>query len=161
MSRPVRASLAISFSSNLGSDVLQVETDDRPDGGNSGRTAFYPGDTVYLLEYKSPAVRVEDRFATDGGLVVASVGSRVMREFVTVSGDKTASTTKPIDSGLTVLRSWGRPYAITGYFGSSISLAAPTVAVLEVQYTAKYSLLRLSGSSGEAPVLIHIMGIVD
>lgn len=161
MTKPVRTSLTISFSSNLGGDILQLEVDSRVDGFNAGRTQFYPGDTVYLLEYKTANVSMQDRFCTDGGVMARGSGTMEITEFVTVAGSKTGSTSKPIASGLSILRSWGRPAALAGYSGSTINLVNETVAVLEVRYTTSYTLLQLSGASGEAPVLVYAMGIAE
>lgn len=159
MTRPVRTSLSISFSSNLSREVLQLEVDGRVEGGNRGRTQFYPGDSVHLLEFRTNRVSVVDRFATDGGLVALGTGSIEITEFVTVSGAKIGNTTRPISSGFSLLRYWGRPVTISGYDGSTINLQSETVAVLEVRYTTQFTVLRLSGASGEAPVIVYVMGI--
>lgn len=161
MTKPVRTSLTISFSSNLGGNTLQLEVDSRVDGHNSGRTQFYPGDTVYLLEYKTNDVSIQDRFCTDGGVVALGTGLMEITEFVSIAGSKTGNTSKPIASGLSITRSWGRPVSLASYQGTTLTLVAETVAVLEVRYTTTYTLLRLSGSSGDAPVLVYVMGIVE
>ena len=161
MTSPIRTSLVIAFGSNLDSDILQVEVDPRPDGLNAGRSNFYPGDTVYLLEYKTPEVSILDRYATDGGLVALGSGSMTTTEFVTVSGGATVSASKPISGSLVVLRSWGRPATVRSYSGVTVNLAEPTVAVLEIRYVTNYQVLRLSGSSGVAPVLVYLMGTVE
>ena len=161
MTRAVRTSLTISFSSNLGGDILRIEVDSRVEGLNAGRSQFFPGDTVYLLEYKTPNVEIQDRFCTDGGVMALGTGTTEITEFVSIAGSKTGNTTKPISSGFSILRSWGKPVSLTGYQDSTIILANETIAVLEVRYTARYSVLQLSGASGDAPVLVYVMGIAE
>ena len=161
MTKPVRTSLFISFSSNLSREVLQIEVDGRLEGGNRGRTQFYPGDSVHLLEYRTGSVSIIERFTTDGGLVVLGTGTKDITEFVTVSGANVGSTTRPIFGGFSLLRYWGKPVTIAGYAGSTINLQSETVAVLEVRYTTQFTVLRLSGASGEAPVIVYVMGIAE
>jgi hypothetical protein len=72
----LRATTRLSFGERAtGREVLSVEVDSRPEGLNSGRTSFDPGDTAYILIYKSENVKVKSVRASTGSVVTKSVGT--------------------------------------------------------------------------------------
>mgnify|MGYP000978255213 FL=1 len=85
----------------------------------------------------------------------------VVEEFVTAVNTKSFNTDRPIYADFTILKAWGMPVSVTGMRGNLVSIAEPAIAVLQVRYVTRFTVLRLSGASGEAPVLVYSMGIAE
>jgi hypothetical protein len=77
---------------------LSAEIDRRADGLNGGKTSFNPGDTVYILVYKSDNVTLTDLEASAGS--VAQTGYEIVTKTDEVFFEKedSASLSTPADS---------------------------------------------------------------
>lgn len=157
MTNKLTSSVTVSFKTDI-DGLLVMEVDDRPDGLNAGDTTFYPGDSPGFLVYKSAAVDIYNLRATEGAIATAGVGSRVVTEWLTCAMEKQARTKYPVSSGLSIITAKGD--SIAGYSVTEEGLTFPTkvLAVVEVQYTAIFSAYRLTGASGEAPVIVFAAG---
>ena len=160
MSSPVSTSLTLTFASNLPAESLSLAIDSRKDGYNGGGTTFYPGDSPVLLEYRSSAVQIERRYATDGALSVLGTGSHYVEEFITVANTNVANLSKPYTGGFSVLGQWGQGVTVKSVEASSLTLTSKKIAVLKVKYLTTFTALRLSGAAGDAPVLVYVAGYV-
>ena len=71
---------------------LSAEVDTRPDGLNGGRSSFSPGETAYILVYKSDNVSITDTICSAGSLsaqgsAVVTVTEELMFEDADTPGD--------------------------------------------------------------------------
>ena len=74
---------------------LSAEVDTRPDGLNGGRSSFSPGETAYILVYKSDNVSITDTICSAGslssqGTAVVSVTEEIMFEDAEVAAKRQA-----------------------------------------------------------------------
>ena len=63
------ATIRVQFGNPDGSEAaghLSAEIDTRPGGLNGGRTSFNPGETAYILVYKSDNVSITDTICSAG-----------------------------------------------------------------------------------------------
>ena len=66
--RAITATLVVNFGQQAGArtDGLVAEIDNRPDGLNAGRTAFSPGDEVFILLYKTSNITLNAAISSAG-----------------------------------------------------------------------------------------------
>ena len=105
------ATIRVQFGNPDGSGAsghLSAEIDTRPQGLNGGRSSFSPGETVYLLVYKSDNVSITDTICSAGSL--SSQGSAVVTvtEELMFEDSDTATLGKPARSSLTQSVWYGR-----------------------------------------------------
>jgi len=105
MANTVTTSIVVQFTQADGtSGTLVMEVDDRAtaDGGlNGGKTSFMPGDTVWLLRYKSSNVVLDAQETSLGSLAEGAAVVVSKTEDVTFAGETEASVRYPITSGFT------------------------------------------------------------
>ena len=160
MTKSVTTSLTIGFSSNLDKSVLSLEVDSRPTGYNNGKTSFFAGDSPAFLLYKSPAVALQVLRATQGLIQHIGTVTMVEDEWLECPMASSVNTGKPVDSGMTILGSYGD--ATTGYSVQESGIYFPTkrLVVLHVQYTTKATAYRITGTLGDAPIIVYALGSV-
>lgn len=167
----ITTSLVVNFNkSSDSSDILKLEIDDREDGLNNGKTSFAPGDTVYLLLFKSPNVTIDNILCTTGS--IANVGSAVksIDDFINFPNEQETNADYPVSGGFTYSLLGGNynaPLTVindgTAFkWAAPVSPAAPKIAIFRVRYNSNAIVLRLSGTmiSGldEYPIMVYVNG---
>lgn len=155
----ISTSISIAFRTSLvGDGVLAIEADDRPEGMNAGKTQFTVGDNPGLLVYKTSNVNLLSMHTTEGGLNDEGADTRVVEEFITYADSREGEFSKPVYSDFTILQVWGG--SVGDYFRNDTQLILPEVSLLvvKVRYTVRFHKFRLSGASGEAPVVVLARG---
>ena len=142
------ATVRVQFGDSAGSanGHLSAEIDARTDGLNGGKTAFTPGETVYLLVYASANVTVTEMLCSAGSL--ARHGSAV----VTVTEDllfeeaDTATLGKPARASLTQSAWYGRSLGTLTLQADRMTLKAANrgVGVARVSYETLAQVVALS-----------------
>lgn len=117
---------------------LSAEIDTRPDGLNGGRNAFSPGETVYILVYKSDNVSITDTICSAGSL--SAQGSTIVDkadELMFEDAD-TATLPVPARSGLSSTTWYGRNLGTLTLQSDKVTARASSkgVGVAKVTYEA-------------------------
>lgn len=115
---------------------LSAEVDTRPGGLNAGRSSFNPGETVYILVYKSDNVSITDTICSAGSLT--SQGTTVVdaTEELMFEGDDVATLNKPVRSGISQAVWYGRSLGTLALQSDKVTVKASSkgVAVAKVTY---------------------------
>lgn len=137
-------SIVISFGDQAGAASaanahLSAKVDDRATGLNNGNTSFKPGDTCWILIFKS------DNVALDGDPILSagtlSGGQQVtgisMTEQITFSNTNTSSISVP-STGISTTKWLGRSLGSLSLSGnkSEVTASSKGVAVAKVTYLA-------------------------
>ena len=160
MTSPIHTSLVLDFQTQADGGVLQLEIDSRPEGTNNGVTTFYAGDSPGFLMYRSSNVVSVSFLSSEGGIASAGGGTTDIVEFLTVANAREVGFSKPRSGGLSIIGHWGDTPQVQEITETQIIFTKPIVTVLRVSYSAAFSAHRLTGASGEAPVLIVAIGEV-
>lgn len=97
--RVITASQIINFDDDSDEDrgILSLEVDSREDGLNAGKTSFQPGDSVGLLLYRSPNVRiVAGPILTAGSIAEEGIHITDHVGFLPYAGETSANMSHPI-----------------------------------------------------------------
>ena len=157
----INASIVIDIRSSSGAEGgLSAEIDSRPDGLNGGVTTFYEGDNPGILLFKTGNVVNVEGFATDGHITHVGSGTMEVTEWVTFANTNTASASKDITGGFTILKAKGDSLPDIKYSGTTITCSRAVLAVLQIRYTARFVKYRLVGAEGDAPVVVMFSGDV-
>ena len=128
------------------SGQLSAEVDTRPDGLNGGRSSFNPGETVYILVYKSDNVTVTDTICSAGSM--AAQGSTVVTktEELMFEDADTASLQVPAQSSLSSTVWYGRSLGNLTLQSDKVTVRASSkgVGVAKVTYGALALIYALS-----------------
>lgn len=152
------ATLRVQFGNPDGSEAaghLSAEVDNRPGGLNGGKTAFQPGETVYILVYKSDNVSINDTVCSAGSLSPqGSVTVSVTEELMFEDSD-TATLGKPARSSLAQAVWYGRSLGnlVLQSDKTTVKAATKGVGVAKVTYDALalvYALSSPATLNGEA-----------
>lgn len=160
MTSPINTSLTIQFAVRS-EGLLSMEVDSRVEGLNKGMTTFYKGDSPGFLVHRSSNVTSVAIRSTEGGILFVTSGSEFVEEFITFAGERSASFSKPCRGNFSVLSSYGDSYTIRAVAEDGLRLADDALAVLYVRYRTEFSAYRLTGASGDAPVVILATGVVN
>lgn len=117
---------------------LSAEVDTRPDGLNGGKSSFSPGETVYLLVYKSDNVSITDAICSAGSLSAqGSVVVTVIEELMFEDSD-TATLSKPARANISQVVWYGRSLGGLTLQSDKVTVKAQDkgVAVAKVTYDA-------------------------
>lgn len=87
---------------------LSAEVDARPGGLNGGRTSFSPGETVYILVYKSDNVRITETICSAGSLSAQGTATVTITDELMFEDTDTASLSVPARAGLASSAWYGR-----------------------------------------------------
>lgn len=142
------ATIRVQFGNPDGSGAeghLSAEVDSRPGGMNGGRSSFSPGETVYLLVYKTDNVNITDTLCSAGSLSSAGTASITVSEEVMLEDNDTATLPKPASGAISVV--WqGRSLGSLTLQPDKLTAKAEArgVAVARVTYTAQALVYALS-----------------
>lgn len=159
MSSSLNASISVEFASNLDRAVLQVEVDSRADGLNKGKTTFYPGDSPAFLVFKTQDVSLEKILTTQGYVQSVGSGSFTVEEWVTCAMSRTVNLTRPASGGVSILEYYGDLPKISSVYGATLTFAEKVLTSMKVSYTTQYQGYRVTGSLGDAPVIVYVQGV--
>lgn len=125
---------------------LSAEIDTRPTGLNGGRNAFIPGETVYILVYKSDNVTITDTICSAGSM--SAQGSVVVSQSEDLMFEDTDTVTlgTPAHTGLTSTTWFGRSLGALTLQSDKVTARAASkgVAVAKVTYEALAQVYALS-----------------
>lgn len=143
------ATIRVQFGSPDGADAaghLSAEIDTRPDGLNGGRTSFNPGETAYILVYKSDNVSITDTICSAGSLSPQGSAIVSVTEELMFEDADTASLGKPARSGLSQSVWYGRSLGSLTLQSDKVTVkaAAKGVGVAKVTYDALAQVYALS-----------------
>lgn len=115
---------------------LSAEIDDRPDGLNAGKTSFNPGETAYLLVFKSDNVSITDTICSAGSLSAQGSTLVSVSEELMFEDADTATLGKPARSSLAQTVWYGRSLGTLTLQSDMMTVRADSsgVAVAEVTY---------------------------
>lgn len=132
------ATIRVQFGSGtLESDHLSAEVDDRAAGPNEGKTTFLPGDTAWMLVYRSEGIELALE-SSAGSIVGGTEVALVKTEDVSFEAGATGSLPVParaITDVLWIGRSLGALQL--GADGMSLTAASSGVAIARVTYAVK------------------------
>jgi hypothetical protein len=142
---------------------LSAEVDTRPDGLNGGRTSFSPGETIYILVYKSENVTITDTICSAGSITAQGSTALTLTEEVMFEDSDTSQLPKP--SRLSSLASslwYGRSLGSLTLQSDKMTVKAQSkgVAVAKVTYTAEasvYALTAPASLNGETDFSILVL----
>lgn len=117
---------------------LSAEIDTRPEGLNGGRSSFSPGETAYILVYKSDNVSITDTICSAGSLTAQGSTVATVTEELMFEDADTASLGKPARSGLTRTVWYGRSLGSLTVQSDKVTVKAASkgVGVAKVTYDA-------------------------
>lgn len=135
------ATIRVQFGSPDGSNAtghLSAEIDTRPGGLNGGRTSFSPGETAYILVYKSANVSITDTVCSAGSLSAQGSAVVSVTEELMFEDSDTASLGKPARSGIGQSVWYGRSLGSLTLQSDKVSVKASAkgVGVAKVTYDA-------------------------
>lgn len=115
---------------------LSAEVDTRPDGLNSGRSSFNPGETAYILVFKSDGVSITDTLCSAGSLSPQGSAVVTVTEELMFEDADTATLGKPARSSLTQTAWYGRGLGALSLQADKVTVKAQAkgVAVAKVSY---------------------------
>ncbi|MDO8313754.1 MAG: hypothetical protein Q7T00_00715 [Rugosibacter sp.] len=124
-----------------GSDAsghLSAEVDTRPSGMNGGRSSFSPGETVYILVYKTDNVSITDTICSAGSLSAQGTTVVTVSEELMFEDADTATLGKPARSNLSQSVWYGRSLGALTLQSDKVTVKASSkgVGVAKVSYDA-------------------------
>ena len=169
MASTITASVVVQFTKGDSGGVLVVEVDGRePSAGglNGGNSSFLPGDTAYLLLYKSPTVVIDWVESSLGAIYAGQLVSIAQEEDITFADTTEATIQYP--AGFLDSYTWlGRNLGTVSLTNDN-QLRIPTPAagdhacgVCRVKYTTEarvYTLQHSDPGLAEYPVLALFIG---
>lgn len=117
---------------------LSAEVDTRPEGLNGGRSSFSPGETAYILVYKSDNVSITDTICSAGSLTAQGSAVVPVAEELMFEDSEIATLGKPARSGLSQSVWYGRSLGTLTLQSDKVTIRAASkgVAVAKVTYDA-------------------------
>lgn len=117
---------------------LSAEIDTRPDGLNGGRNAFSPGETVYILVYKSDNVSITDTICSAGSMSADGTTVVSKTEELMFEDADTATLQLPARSALSSTTWYGRSLGTLTLQSDKVTARASSkgVGVAKVTYEA-------------------------
>jgi hypothetical protein len=125
---------------------FSAEIDGRSDGLNAGKTSFAPGDSVYILVYRSGNARVAGTDCSAGSISANGSASVTVSEDIMFEGEQTASLQRPAAGGLTGTVWLGRDLGALslGSDKTTVTASSKGVAVARVTYAGTADVYKLS-----------------
>lgn len=135
------ATIRVQFGNPDGSDAaghLSAEIDTRPSGLNGGRSSFSPGETAYILVYKSDNVNITDTICSAGSLSAQGTTMVTVTEELMFEDADMASLSKPARSSISQSVWYGRSLGSLTLQSDKVTVKASAkgVAVAKVTYDA-------------------------
>lgn len=117
---------------------LSAEVDTRPSGMNGGRSSFSPGETVYILVYKTDNVSITDTICSAGSLSAQGTTVVTVSEELMFEDADTATLGKPSRSSLSQSVWYGRSLGALTLQSDKVTVKASSkgVGVAKVSYDA-------------------------
>lgn len=153
------ATIRVQFGSPDGaggaSGHLSAAVDSRSTGLNGGKTAFQPGETVYILVYKSDNVSITETICSAGSLSAQGTATVTITDELMFEDSDTASLSVPARSSLATSVWYGRSLGSLTLQGDKVTVKAASkgVGVAKVSYEALaqvYALASPVSLNGEA-----------
>lgn len=150
----VTTSVTINFGGSAGSNVFNAEVDSRPEGYNKGSTNFFPGDTAYLLLYKTTNVTKVRAFPSSGSVSSAGSATVEKKETVTLTNSREFSTSAPVTGSYSINWYGNQPAGLVKTGENTFAAAENTVAVGEITYQTTADVYALSNVQYPAAVVV-------
>jgi hypothetical protein len=117
---------------------LSAEIDTRANGLNGGRSAFNPGETAYILVYKTGNVSITDTLCSAGSLTAQGTAVITVTEELMFEDTDTATLSKPARTTQSQPIWYGRSLGSLTLQPDKITLkaAGQGVAVAKISYDA-------------------------
>jgi len=128
---------------------LSAEVDTRSNGLNGGRSSFSPGETAYLLVYKSDNVSITDTICSAGSLSAQGSAVVTVTEELMFEDSEMATLSKPARSGISQSIWYGRSLGELVLHSDQVTVKSLNkgVAVAKVTYDALAMVYALSSPS--------------
>lgn len=142
----VTTSIVVQFSQGA-SGQLSAEIDSRPEGHNSGKTSFAPGETAHFLVFKSDDVTIDQLIASYGA--VSYLGEEdfdVEDEWLQFADTNEANLSKPYASGFS-FQWYGTNLGTLTPVGNKVTCPTKGVGMAKVSYTARCRVYALPSPS--------------
>lgn len=94
----ITSHIVVEFGDPAAAAEAKLEIDDRPAGLNSGRTSFYPGDSVGMLLFIPEGYEVTGTYVTAGTLDDKGASFKAVEEFAEFANEDTAGVGYPMPS---------------------------------------------------------------
>jgi len=135
------ATIRVQFGNPDGSGAngyLSAEVDTRANGLNGGRSSFSPGETAYILVYKSDNVSITETICSAGSLTAQSTALVSVTEEIMFEDADSATLGKPARSSLAQSVWFGRSLGTLSLQSDKVTVKAQAkgVAVASVTYDA-------------------------
>jgi len=135
------ATIRVQFGNPDGSGAngyLSAEVDTRANGLNGGRSSFSPGETAYILVYKSDNVRITETICSAGSLTAQGTALVSVTEEIMFEDADSATLGKPARSSLAQSVWFGRSLGALTLQSDKVTVKAQAkgVAVASVTYDA-------------------------
>lgn len=125
---------------------LSAEVDTRPNGLNSGKSSFSPGETVYVLVYKTDNVTIAETLCSAGSLSAQGTTLVTFNDEVMFEDAETATLRVPAHGGITSTTWYGRTLGTLAVQSdhTTVRAAVKGVGVAKVTYQAMAQIYALS-----------------
>ncbi len=152
------ATIRVQFGSPDGaggaSGHLSAEVDARPNGLNGGKTSFSPGETVYILVYKSDNVSITETICSAGSLTAQGTATVTVADELMFEETDSASLSVPARAELASSVWYGRSLGALTLQSDKVTVKAASkgVGVAKVSYEALaliYALASPASLNGE------------
>lgn len=135
------ATIRVQFGNPDGSGAqgyLSAEVDTRANGLNGGRSSFSPGETAYILVYKSNNVNITETIVSAGSLSAQGTAVVTVTEELMFEDSDTATLGKPARSAISQTTWFGRSLGGLTLQSDMVTVKASAkgVAVASVNYDA-------------------------
>jgi hypothetical protein len=133
---------------------LSAEVDARPQGLNGGKTSFSPGETVYILVYKSDNVSITETICSAGSLSAQGTATVTVTDEMMFEETDNASLSVPARAGIDSSVWYGRSLGTLTLQSDKVTVksAVKGVGVAKVTYEAQaqvYALASPAALNGE------------
>ncbi len=138
------ATIRVQFGNPDGSNAnghLSAEIDTRSNGLNGGRSSFSPGETAYILVYKTDNVTISETICSAGSLTAQGTTTVTVDEELMFEDSDSASLGKPTKSALTNTLWYGRNLGALTLQSDKVSVKASSkgVGVAKVNVESPHS----------------------
>jgi len=133
---------------------LSAEVDARPQGLNGGKTSFSPGETVYILVYKSDNVSITETICSAGSLSAQGTATVTVTDELMFEETDSAGLSVPARAGIDASVWYGRSLGSLTLQVDKVTVksAVKGVGVAKVTYEAQaqvYALASPAALNGE------------
>ncbi|MFZ5536723.1 MAG: hypothetical protein ACOZAP_04500 [Pseudomonadota bacterium] len=125
---------------------LSAEIDSRNDGLNGGKTSFAPGESVYILVYKTNNVSITQAASSAGSITQSGSATVEIEEDVMFEDTDTGNLGRPVTGGIAGTVWMGRSLGSLSVQADKTTVKASQkgIAVARVKYTTHALVYKLS-----------------